>query len=52
MGYYEYKGFNISCSSEDWYVYGVTKQTISYGYIGKFETSKEAEAFINRLIEN
>ena len=45
---YEYKGFQISLFYGDWIVYGVNKNTMKYGYVGKFDTSKEAEDFINR----
>ena len=45
---YEYQGFKISLSYGDWYVYGVSINTMNYGYIGKFETNKEAEDFIDR----
>ena len=48
MNHYEYKGFMIFVSAGDWYVYGVTNDTLKYVYIGRFDTSKEAEDFIDR----
>ena len=45
---YEYKGFTICLSYGDWFVYGTSKNTIKYGYIGRFDSDIEAENYINR----
>ena len=45
---YEYRGFTIHLSYGDWVVYGTNKNTMRYGYIRRFDTSKEAEDFIDR----
>ena len=45
---YEYKGFTICFSYGDWFVYGTSKNTIKYGYIGRFDSDIEAENYINR----
>ena len=39
---YEYKNFMIVLSSGDWIIYGNGR------YVGKFDTSDEAENFIDR----
>lgn len=45
---YEYKGFTICLSYGDWLIYGTSKDTMKYGYIGRFDSDVEAENYINR----
>ena len=45
---YKYKGFTICLLYGDWFVYGTSKNTIKYGYIGRFDSDIEAENYINR----
>lgn len=45
---YEYKGFTIRLAYGDWIVFGTSKDTMKYGYIGKFDSDIEAENYINR----
>lgn len=43
---YEFHKFTIVKSDGDWFVYGTHKDTMKYGFIGRFDTNKEAEDFI------
>lgn len=45
---YQYKGFTIILSYGDWLIYGTDKNTLKYGYIGRFDTNQEAENYIDR----
>lgn len=45
---YQYKNFTIVLSYGDWLVYGTDKNTLKYGFIGRFDTDREAENYIDR----
>jgi len=47
---YEFHGFTIVESYGDWLVYGTNKETIKYGFLRKFDTDKEAEDFILKIL--
>lgn len=47
---YEFHGFTIVEHYGDWLIYGTSCITMKYGFLGCFDTDKEAEDFIMGIL--